>query len=133
MEAKKRVNTKKNKEASIKMPGDQKVQWRNPFSPILCKAFIISFLFMETANAYGTFTDGLPDKYTYESVLAASHLFCTQLQWVFGTVLGLMILFQTSYSKLADLLHKNIFFSWVVFLWIIRDITKIGIYHYQKY
>ena len=134
MEAAKRADTDRNKkEASIRMPSNQKVQWRNPFSPFLCKVFIVSFLFMETAMAYGTFTDGLPDKFNYESVLAASHLFCTQLQYVFGTVVGLMILFQTSYTRLANSLHKNPPFSMIVFMLIIKNIVKIGIYHSPNY
>ena len=108
----------------------RKKNWRNPFSPRLCKIIIVVFTTFETARSYGTFTDGLPTKFNYENVLDASYLFFTQLRTVFGAAWFGLELFSFSLNQLADLLHTNIAACLLPLILIIHFITKVGIYHF---
>ena len=106
----------------------------NPISPFLCKIGLQLLTFCAVAWSYGNFTDGLPEYYDYEHLMAVSHSFAHQLCYVFGGVDLIMIYFKTNWQKLADSLHqKNPFLSWAVFFLIMAFIAHVGNFHQKHY
>ena len=107
----------------------KKSTWKNPFSPFLCKIGLQLLVVVIVAASYGTFTNGMPDPLKYEYILGASHNFGLQLAGVFGLVYFLMEIFQTTWNKLANSLHRKIPLCWIVFGLIITYIAKVGYFH----
>ena len=123
------IETIYNELAEMKTKRKNNTKWRSLFSPRLCKIIIIVFLFMETARAYGTFTDGLPMLFNYENVLDTFYLFFTQLRTVFGCAWFGLELFSLSLNQLACLLQKNTAFCLLLLMLIIHYLAQVGIYH----
>ena len=108
----------------------RKLSWRkNPFNIFLCKIFLQLLTICAVAWTYGNFTDGLPEYFDYEHILATSNVFALQLCYVFSSIEISMLALRTDWNKLAVSLHQKPFLCWAAFLLIIAFITHVGNYN----
>ena len=97
------------------------------------KAAIVTLYLLTVAKVYGTFTNGLPPKFSYVYVSAWLYDIWNQSKaayinlWLFTEVFKKWTLTRT-----ALILRRNQCWLWFVFSLIIYFIAEIGHYHYMK-